>query len=405
MDRISIFFYRLLGYYDKALYRLVIPFIAPLFFPTEDPLLALVWGYMLIPLTTLSRPVGALFFGRLGFFSGHRRSFLVASYGLGVSTLIIAFLPTYAAIGIAAPALLTLCRFGQNFFIAGQATGGALLLLKKHPKANHSWLSSCYESVAEIGALTASVLISLLAYFHAIEILWRFLFILGSFVGLLAFSSGPTEIVPPKPKKYSAHFFQILRKHKSEFFIACLFSGFAYGNYALLMALFIGLVPQISMVSIESMMMLSSSMLLVDIILLPVFGKLCDIVGKSRVTIVAASLLTLIATPSIALLKGASLPLVTGVYFTLITLAVAIVAPFYHWMIELAPEEIDYTFIGLAKALGLQIIGAPLPAIALAFYRWTGELVTIGFLLSALSLSIVIGVLRAKALSTISLKI
>jgi len=426
MKSFIIFAYRLIEYFDKALYTLALPFIAPLFFPSQDPAIALMWGYMLIPITTLSRPLGAFFFGKMSFFSDHTRAFHTAALGLGISTLLIGFLPTYASIGLMAPFLLGCLRFLQNFFISGQTTGGALILMEKTAEKSKSFFSSCYESVAEIGALVAAQSLALLAYFGDVNTQWRFLFILGSSIGLLAFfskghlpsakSSGPfllkNSLMPKKAgapsshasKSYSHAFFSELKNYKKRFFIACLFAGFGYGNYALISALFIGLVPLISPISKAAMMQLSSCILILDIALLPLFGKLCDYFGKDKVTIVASFALAIFAAPLITLLEGGSFAVVAGVYTALITLCVAIVAPFYHWMTELAPEKISYTFISLAKAVGLQLIGAPIAAAAFVLYHLTHSLLAPGLLLSLMAFSVAWGVLQLSRKSKKSLK-
>lgn len=416
MKPFVIFSYRLVEYFDKALYKLALPFIAPLFFPNHAPAIALMWGYLLIPISTLSRPLGAFFFGKMSFSSNHTYAFSIAALGLGISTLFIGFLPTYASIGIMAPCLLACFHFSQNFFISGQTTGGALILMENADEKRKSFLSSCYESVAEIGALIAAQSLAVLAYFGHIETYWRFLFIMGSLVGLLALfikrheqkPKNETALrkapLPSCPKKYSRAFFSELKNHKKHFFIACLFSGFGYGNYALISALFIGLVPLINPISNAAMMQLSSCILLFDILMLPLFGKLCDYYSKEKVTLIASALLSIVAAPLITLLKGASFSLVAFIYATLITLCVAIVAPFYHWMTELAPKKIDYTFISLAKATGLQCIGAPMAAMAFGLYHWTQTLLAPGLLLALMAFSVTWGVLEMKKTAKSPLK-
>lgn len=396
MKRSSIFLYRLIEYYDKALFKLAIPLLAPLFFPHSNPETALLWGYLLIPLTTVSRPIGSLIFGYMSEIAGTKRTYATATLGLGVATLLIACIPSFRFIGILAPILLGLCRLFQNLCIAGQTTGGALLLMQSS-KEKRNFASGMYESIAEIGALLATGGLALLAYFNLEKELWRLLFIFGSSIGFFAFSS-LKKLTPrsnPTKENYSHALIVALKKNPKPFILACLFSGFAYGNYALIQALFTGLLPLASSISYSQAMQLCYMALMLDIALLPLMGMLSDRYGKGHVSRIAASLLVLLSPYLIYQLPYRGLSYAACVYFTLITLGTALVAPFYHWLWSLAPKKSTYSFIALAKAFGLQFIGAPMAPLAIYLYRLHGSFVGPGCLMAFIGLVQLISILIA----------
>lgn len=121
-------------FYDFYIYATAAALVFPaLFFPTTDPALAQIASYASFSVAFFARPLGGLVFGHFGDRMG-RKSTLVASLMLmGISTVLIAFLPTYAMIGWVAPALLCLLRFGQGLGLGGEWGGASLLAVENAP--------------------------------------------------------------------------------------------------------------------------------------------------------------------------------------------------------------------------------------------------------------------------------
>src|ERR687897_13024 len=86
-----------------------------LFFPASDPDAAALNSLATFGIAFFARPIGSALFGHFGDRVGRKTTLVAALLTMGISTVIIGMLPTYAAIGVAAPLLLALCRFGQGF--------------------------------------------------------------------------------------------------------------------------------------------------------------------------------------------------------------------------------------------------------------------------------------------------
>ncbi|WP_231031307.1 MFS transporter [Sphingomonas sp. IC-56] len=136
-------------FYDFYIYATAAALVFPaLFFPAEDPTVRQLLSYASFSVAFFARPLGGLVFGHFGDRLG-RKSTLVASLMLmGVSTLLIAFLPTYAMIGWLAPALLCLMRFGQGLGLGGEWGGASLLAVENAPPG---WANR-YGSFPPLGA-------------------------------------------------------------------------------------------------------------------------------------------------------------------------------------------------------------------------------------------------------------
>lgn len=121
-------------FYDFYIYATAAALVFPaLFFPASDPTVAQLASYASFSVAFFARPLGGLVFGHFGDRMG-RKSTLVASLMLmGISTVLIAFLPTYAMIGWMAPVLLCLLRFGQGLGLGGEWGGASLLAVENAP--------------------------------------------------------------------------------------------------------------------------------------------------------------------------------------------------------------------------------------------------------------------------------
>ena len=119
-------------WYDFFLYGTAAALVFnKLFFPTTDPLVGTMLALGTFAAGFVARPLGAVVLGHFGDRHG-RRSTLVASLLLmGIATTLIAFIPPYAVIGIAAPLLLLFLRLVQGFALGGE-WGGAVLLVSEY---------------------------------------------------------------------------------------------------------------------------------------------------------------------------------------------------------------------------------------------------------------------------------
>lgn len=128
-----------------------------LFFPSEDPLVSLMLSYLTFSLTFFIRPFGGVVFAHIGDRIGRKRTLVVTLSLMGGATMLIGMLPTYAAIGVAAPVLLVLLRVVQGLGIGGE-WGGALLLAYEYAPPHRRGL---FGSVPQMGIPAGMLLASL----------------------------------------------------------------------------------------------------------------------------------------------------------------------------------------------------------------------------------------------------
>lgn len=373
------FFSSLLGntfeHYDKALFAFLAPFIAPLFFPQASHITALILTYGIMPLGLLSKPLGALVFGRLGDLRGRKTALFYTLSGMALTTIGIGTLPTFRKGGIWAPILLALGRLLQNFFASGETTGGALLILENTEKERKSLLSSLYSASTMLGILLASCAVTILSMYHLIETYWRALYFGGAFTAIIALyiRQFAKEPLPENKKRTSiSSTFQLLWQSK-ELFISLLFvSGFSYCTFYFVTSMFNGYLPLITSYSKSEIMQINTWILILDFSLLPLFGFLSLRFAKEKMMFFFSILAFLFSIPLLTILENSSLLTITLVRIFYVVIGVGFSAPFYAWAEEKIPKAHRYTLLSLGVAIGSQLIGEPACSLSLWLYKMTG---------------------------------
>ena len=172
-------------FYDFYIYATAASLVfGPLFFPSDSPSAQLLAAYASFGIAFFARPIGSVIFGHFGDRIG-RKSTLVASLLLmGGSTLLIAFLPTYAMAGWLAPLLLCILRFGQGFGLGGEWGGAALLAVENAPPGWRGRFGMFPQLGAPVGFLLANGLFLILGVMLTPEQFqlwgWRIPFLLSA---------------------------------------------------------------------------------------------------------------------------------------------------------------------------------------------------------------------------------
>ena len=121
-------------FFDFYIYATAAVLVFPrLFFPASNPASSTLASLATFGIAFLARPVGSTLFGHFGDRIGRKKTLVLALLTMGLSTFFIGALPTYHVIGLAAPTLLALCRFGQGIGLGGEWGGAILLALENAP--------------------------------------------------------------------------------------------------------------------------------------------------------------------------------------------------------------------------------------------------------------------------------
>ncbi|WP_028919693.1 MFS transporter [Pseudoxanthomonas suwonensis] len=153
-------------FFDFYIYATAAVLVFPkLFFPASEPTAATLQSLATFALAFFARPLGSALFGHYGDRIGRKATLVAALLTMGISTVVIGVLPTYAQVGVLAPALLALCRFGQGLGLGGEWGGAVLLATENAPPGKRAWYGMFPQLGAPLGFLCSTSVFLALAHF------------------------------------------------------------------------------------------------------------------------------------------------------------------------------------------------------------------------------------------------
>ncbi|MFA7594957.1 MAG: MFS transporter [Novosphingobium sp.] len=396
-------------FYDFYVYATAAALVfGPLFFPAESESAQLLLSLMSFGLAFFARPVGAIAFGHFGDRIG-RKSTLVASLLLmGISTLLIAFLPTYEMVGWVAPVLLCILRFGQGFGLGGEWGGAALLAVENAPKGWEARFGSAPQLGAPLGFLAANGLFLLLGVWLPEDAFndwgWRIPFLLSAvLVGLglwvrlrigetPAFREALEREAPPM-----VPLGRLLRNHwgpviaGSAGVIACfaifyLSTAFALGHLTTGRGMARELVLGVQLAA--------NSFLAIGIVVAAIWADRTNPRQVLAAGAVATALLGAVFGP---VLGGSSLPIVFVTLAASLFVMGLVYGPLGAWLPTLFPPLVRYTGVSVAFNAG-GIIGGAVVAVEAQKITMQGGIALVGLFLTVAGMLTFAGVFMARPL-------
>src|SRR6202040_3063412 len=160
-----------------------------IFFPSENPTVAIVASLATYGVGYVARPIGAFFLGHWGDTHGRKTVLLVCMFLMGISTMAVGILPTYQQVGWYAPALLVILRLIQGFAVAGEISGASSMILEHAPFGRRGFFASFTLQGVQAGQILAAAGFLPLAHYMPDDAFnsygWRIPFLL-SFVVIVA---------------------------------------------------------------------------------------------------------------------------------------------------------------------------------------------------------------------------
>ena len=383
----------MLEWYDFALYGYFAPVFASLFFPSEYPSVSLISAFGVFAIGFLARPLGALLFGYVGDTVGRREALAWSVILMSIPTCGVGFLPTFDAVGVAAPLALTFFRFLQGLSVGGEFTGSATFLVEHAPSSRRGYTGSWAGFSAQIGALLGSAVSTLVMLSVTEEALhqwaWRIPFVLGSLIGVVGWylrrriaespafeharqagdlSATPIHDVFTSQRVALVRLIGLVWLHGVAFYLLYVYLT----TYLMMMTS----VPRGIVLTINTICMALLA------ILIPVMGHLSDRIGQKLLLLVGAAGLTTTSYPLFLLLSTSQPAFILTAQLLLTGLVACYMGPFFAATAALFPTAQRYTGLSVGYNIGSALFGGTAPLVATLLIEWTGNSLAPGIYLS-----------------------
>ena len=318
-------------YYDFFIYGTAAALVFPrLFFPESGALMGTLLSFATFGVGFLARPVGGVVFGHFGDRVGRKKMLVISLVTMGVATTLMGLLPTYAAIGVAAPILLTVLRLVQGFAVGGEWGGATLMAVEHAPPGRRGFFGAFPQMGAPAGVGLATIAFYFVAQMDpaAFEAWgWRlpFLFsaalvVVGLIIRLSIAESPEFEKVRDAAAQIKLPIAEAFRRHPREIFLVA-GTYLSQGVLAYIcMSYLVGYASGPVGIPRAGALLGVFVAAVVAVVLYPVFGSLSDRWGRKQTYLLGAVLMLVTTGPAFLLINtgnsvafGAALVLVFGI--------------------------------------------------------------------------------------------
>lgn len=368
----------IIDYFDVAIYGLLVPIIAPKFFPTFEPIMQLILSYSVSLTAIIAKPLGTIIFGSIARKRTPFIALMISLLGISITSILIGFLPTYHDIGIIATMLLVTLRFLQSVFATGEPMIAALYLLEDKPANLSKTLSYLYQSGAAIGMLLASFAVSLVVSSNNPDIYWRIPFIVAGIISLIGvffrkniFSQKINNSIQEINNVKKESMFKLLWLNKKQILIITLPLLFLHTGYSLSFSFMNVFVPQVNKtISYENMIWLSTILLFFDAVLVQICGVYLIKFSITKIMINSALALAFIIIPIFVFLDKMTMTQIVIARFMIVAFTVSYTCYFNYWVANQFNSNDKYLLAGMSNAIA-QMLCRNNVAICLALWHFS----------------------------------
>ncbi|MEV5540987.1 MFS transporter [Saccharopolyspora shandongensis] len=398
-----------LEWYDFAIYGAMAAVIGRLFFPADDPTVSLLVALASYAVGFVCRPLGAIFLGRLGDRAGRRSMLALTMVIVGVSSLLIGLLPTYASVGLLAPALLVALRMIQGLAVGAEWTGGATYLLEHARTGWRGLFSGIVQASTVTGFLLgtgiATVIVRVIPEQTVDAWGWRVPFLVGGVVAAIGlfvrlkldespayreFGEGvrsnqqSTNDVPAADGEWRTP-----TRRNWLLVLGIVFGVTLYGYTATSFPAFLTAVDALPLADALTTNVVA---LLIEVPLIIAAGALSDRVGRKKLMMGAMALFALGTYPVFALVASGTIAGALLGQVVFVVLFATVSGPMAAMFIELFPTRVRSTAFSSSYNIGVAVFGGTAPFVntflatstgvdvAPAFYLTFGALISLAFL-------------------------
>jgi metabolite-proton symporter len=381
-------------FFDFYIYANAAVLVFPqLFFPGTDSTISTIESLATFSIAFFARPIGSVVFGHFGDKIGRKTTLVVALLTMGISTVAIGFLPTYDSIGIVAPLLLMLFRFGQGLGLGGEWGGAVLLAIENAPPGKRAWYGMFPQLGAPIGLLlsggTFLLLSDTLTNEQFFKYGWRIPFIASSVLVVVGFyirlkiTETPSFLASLETKKLiKIPLVTLLKSYQRELIFGTLAAVTTFVTFYLMTVFSLSWATTDLGYTRRDFLIIQLFSVLFFGISIPVSALLADRFGRRFVLIVISIAIAIFGLFFSSLLGSGNTTLITLFLCVGMTLMGLTYGPLGTFLSELFPTEVRYSGASLTFNFA-GIIGAAFAPIIAIWIAKNYGITYVGYYLSA----------------------
>ncbi len=374
-------------WYDFFLYGTMATLVFPkLFFPGTDQVVGTLLSLFTFLVGFVARPIGGALFGHLGDRIGRKSTLVATLLLMGISTLLVGFMPGYASIGIAAPLILSLLRFLQGLGVGGEWGGSVLLAMEYGHRRNRGFWASWPQMGVPIGLILSTVIVNIFSSQSNFESFgWRIpffisaaLIIIGLWIRLRVFETplfaqvkaAGLEAAAPVAEAFKRSWVEIVLSAGARFVEQAPF--YLFTTFVITYALTLNVPKAVVLNGI-------TIGAIAELFTIPLFGYVSDRVGRRVWYLIGCAIMAVFAFPYFSLLNTKSAGIITlSIVLSLALCHAWVYGPQAALIAERFGTRSRYSGASLGYQLAAPFAGGLAPIIALLLLKGRTDLAAMG---------------------------
>lgn len=384
-------------WFDFGVYAYLAPILAALFFDPNDPTTGLLATFSIFAVAFFTRPLGGAVFGHFGDKLGRRPALAAAVLLMTLATVGIGLLPTYAAMGLAAPLLLLFLRMVQGFAAGGEYVGAASFVVEYAPSHRRGLYASFVAVGILLGLLLAVLVVAGLTAALGTEAMsawgWRVPFLLAAPMGLVGVylrnrlqDTPEFADVEQRKEVAAAPLREALRSQWARMLVLFGILVSSVGALGILLTYLATYLQRVAQLPPGQALLSNSIAVAVLALLCPVAGMLSDRIGRKPMLLAGSVSCTVLGVPAFLLLSS-------GTFLSAVLGQLLLVVPLFFLgsiiiavLVEMFPPRLRYSSASISYNLAQAVFGGTAALVSVELISRTGSVVAPGWYLAALGL-------------------
>jgi MHS family proline/betaine transporter-like MFS transporter len=391
-----------LEFFDFTVYGFLALVVGKLFFPTFDSNGQLLLSVASFGVGFIMRPLGGIVIGAYADRAGRKKALTLTISLMALGCAMIAFTPTYAVIGVAAPAVIVLARLIQGFSAGGEVGASTTLLVEHATPANRGYMASWQVASQGLGVMLGAAVVAALTFCLTPEAMrswgWRLPFVAGLLIApagmyIRRHLEESLQIVSAKAARPRESSLAIVCSQHGKTVLAAILSMTGSTTAAYVVAFYLPMYAVRELGLAPAAALFGAALTgLISFAFAPIVGKLSDIAGRKSLILWGRIALVVLIYPGFRWLDSSPTPVVLYLVLGMFSLGLVVqTVPGITMLPEMFPKAVRASGMSLVYSVGVALFGGFAPLVSTWLLKITGNRLAPAWYLVAMTLVSLMG--------------